>query len=182
MQGMMTQILGLQHQMEGVDYTAANFVHADMSPNDLKRRMSQRGESPMVYFLEAMANALRQQQSQSQIATNPADATISDEELLLGLLQAVVLEQPSPVVKRYMALQFDDMGTQLKAFSGGLGRLIIEDRNKAALEVLDQYLNKGHARIGIFYGAAHLPDMEKRLLERGFVKQNVNWVEAWFLR
>jgi hypothetical protein len=178
----MTTILGLQHQMEGVDYTPDNFIHADMSPADLKQRMAQRGESPMVYFLETMANALREQQKpQKKVYKNPAD-TISDEELLLGLLQGFLLEKPSPVVKRYMASQFEDMDTQMKAFSGGMGRLIIDDRNKAAFKVLDEQLAKGEKGIAVFYGAAHLPDMEKRLLKRGFKKEGVVWVEAWLLR
>jgi len=183
MQGMMTKMLGLQHQTDGIDYSAPNFVHADMSPAELKARMQQRGESPMVYFLEVMANSLRQQQKPQKGGgyQNPED-TITDEELLMALVQGFLLEQPSPILKRYLALQFDDLETQMKAFSGGLGRLIITDRNKACFKVLDEQLAAGKTQIGIFYGAGHLPDMEKRLLKRGFEREGVVWVEAWLLR
>ncbi|MCH8059070.1 MAG: hypothetical protein IIA11_01290 [Proteobacteria bacterium] len=37
-------------------------------------------------------------------------------------------------------------------------------------------------RIGIFYGVAHMPDLEERLVnELGLVRQEVLWIDAWKL-
>ena len=36
--------------------------------------------------------------------------------------------------------------------------------------------------LAIFYGAAHFPDMEKRMIEKmGFERKGVRWVTAWEL-
>ena len=80
-----------------------------------------------------------------------------------------------------MATQFDteDPETGLGAT---INTILIADRNKAALQVLQKELVKGHKRIGIFYGAAHMPDFEKRLrLEYGFKQKSHLWVTAWDL-
>jgi len=50
-----------------------------------------------------------------------------------------------------------------------LQQLILEDRNEFAMNELAKVLRREkHQRIAIFYGAAHLPDMEKRLLRMGY--------------
>ena len=182
-QGMMSKVLGLQHQLEGVDYDAKNFVHADMSPDQLKEKMAERGDSPMILFLEHMVQGMRQQNLQKNKPKfrNPDD-DISDEEMLLGVMQGLLTGKGSPVVRRYMALQMGDLETQMKAFGGNLGKLIIDDRNQACFEVLDKQVANGKKHIGVFYGAAHLPDMEQRLLKRGFKKSGQVWLEAWELR
>ena len=54
---------------------------------------------------------------------------------------------------------------------------------KRALEVLEEQLKAGKRRIGIFYGAGHLPGMERRLIaDFGLKRSNVHWIEAWNLR
>lgn len=187
-QGLMTQVLGLKHQLGSVDYTPENFIHADMSPADLKAKMDERGDSPMVLAMEAFVNALRQQNLRMQNVEagdqgfqRPKEI-VTDQELFMGLLQAFLTGEGSPVLKRYMALQMEDMESQVDMFSGGLGKLILDDRNAACFEVLEDQLDNGVKRIGIFYGAAHLPDMEERLLELGFKKTKSVWLPAWNLR
>ena len=56
---------------------------------------------------------------------------------------------------------------------------IIGDRNAKCLEVMDTELGKGRKKLAIFYGAAHFPDMEKRLLEKGFKMTKQEWATAW---
>ena len=57
------------------------------------------------------------------------------------------------------------------------------DRNKACLEVLKQQLKAGKKNIAIFYGAAHMPDFDKRLKEELGVKRTTNeWIDAWSLK
>ena len=40
-------------------------------------------------------------------------------------------------------------------------------------------LPAGTRSVAIFYGAAHLSDLEKRLVERGYVRAGGRWVTAW---
>jgi hypothetical protein len=50
-----------------------------------------------------------------------------------------------------------------------LQQLILEDRNEFAMNEIAKVLRReNHQRIAIFYGAAHLPDMEKRLVRMGY--------------
>ena len=45
LQNGMKDMLDLEHQLEHVDYTKKNMVHADMSPDDFSKSMNDRGES-----------------------------------------------------------------------------------------------------------------------------------------
>jgi Fe2+ transport system protein FeoA len=57
--------------------------------------------------------------------------------------------------------------------------VLIADRNAAAVRVLERELGKKHKKLAIFYGAAHLPEMEKRLLRLGFTRGAQAWLTAW---
>jgi len=63
-----------------------------------------------------------------------------------------------------------------------LNQLIVTDRNMAALQVLQKEIVKGKKKIAIFYGAAHMPDFEKRLGDQfGLEKTQQAWLDAWDL-
>ena len=51
--------LRLEHQLEVVDYGKANFIHADLSPEGLRRAMKERGDDEMTVFLGVVADFLR---------------------------------------------------------------------------------------------------------------------------
>ena len=70
---------------------------------------------------------------------------------------------------------------------GSLGptitRILVADRNQAALKVFQKELAQGKKKIGILYGAAHMPDFEKRLREDfGLKRAGEQWLTAWDLR
>jgi hypothetical protein len=81
-----------------------------------------------------------------------------------------------------MAEQFENMESQMLMFDGPGGSTIITERNKKAFEVLDKQLKAGKKKIAVFYGAGHLPDMEKRLLADFSLKRDSEqWLTAWTL-
>ena len=48
--------------------------------------------------------------------------------------------------------------------------------------MLDKQLTAGKKRIAVFYGAGHLPDMERRLIaDYGFQRNGETWLTAWQL-
>ena len=56
-------------------------------------------------------------------------------------------------------------------------------RNERAVEVLREQLDSGARRVGIFFGVAHMPDLEDRLLDDiGLVYEKTTWIDAWQLR
>ncbi len=169
MQQTMKSMLELSYQLEEVDYTKKNFVHADMSPDEFASVMEQRGESFYQMLWRAMGAAMAKQS---------ASGNSSDAELLFALFA----KNRSLRLKRVMSTQFSDLEASMKAIEGENGSTIIGQRNKKCLDVLEREIDKGTKRIGIFYGAGHFPDMEKRLAERFGLypdQKSVRWLTAW---
>ncbi len=169
-QNMMTKMLELEYQLDGVDYQSENFVHADMSPAEFSKSMKDRGESFFGMFLRAMGYAMTQPSSSSGA---------SDAELLMALFN----KNRALALKRIMAGQFQDMGGVLAILDGPDGSTLITERNKVALAVLKTQLAAGMKKVAIFYGAGHMPDMAKRL-EDDFrmERKGTRWLRAWDLR
>jgi hypothetical protein len=168
----MKNMLSLQFQLDCIDYTKKNFVHADMTPEEFSESMDRRGESMMQMFLRMFGQSIAMQ---SRDPERNADA-----QLLSALFAKP--EVRSLRLKRVMAEQFEDMETATAVLDGPEGSTIVTERNKAALNILKQQLEAGHARIAIFYGAAHLPDMEKRLATDFQLKRSeTKWLTAWDL-
>jgi hypothetical protein len=68
------------------------------------------------------------------------------------------------------------------SFGGEQGSAIISERNKKALAVLKKQLAGGKTNIGVFYGAGHLNDMDKRLrADFDFKPVSITWLNAWDL-
>jgi len=166
----MKNVLGLSYQLQEIDYTPKHFVHADMSPEEFKQSMDDRGESFLSMFLKMWAAGMAQQAS---------GGGIND----LQLLGALFSSNRQGALKSLMAEQFTDMEGMMVALEGKEGSTLVADRNKKALQVLTTSLkNPKNKRIAIFYGAAHMPDFHERLV-REFNMQpvEVNWVDAWDL-
>lgn len=168
----MSTILELSHQLNCVDYTKANFVHADMSPDEFSRAMAERGESFFQLFLRLMGTGIAQQ------AAGAGGA--SDAALLLALFSP----DRATRLKTIMAEQFESLEGHMAALDGPEGSTIITERNKRCFAVLDKQLAEGkNKRIAIFYGAGHLSDMERRLTtDCGFQRSGETWLTAWHLQ
>lgn len=57
--------------------------------------------------------------------------------------------------------------------------MLVTERNKVVMEKLAVALAQGRRNIGIFYGAGHMPDLEKRLLAEGFRRTGMDYLTAW---
>ncbi|HEX3655893.1 MAG TPA: hypothetical protein VHV55_08810 [Pirellulales bacterium] len=164
----LTGILDLDFQLDRIDYHKPNFVHADMSPDEFKKSMEQRNESLLTMFFRMMGYSISQQ------GKHP------EQSLDAALLSVLFDPDPSLALKRIMAQQFEDLEGSIGAIEGPDGSTIISERNKVALAVLAKQLAAGKQRLGIFYGAGHLPDMEKRLeKDFGLKRQSTTWITAW---
>ncbi|MHB0956014.1 MAG: TraB/GumN family protein [Pirellulaceae bacterium] len=170
LQNIMKNVLKLEFQLDGIDYSRPNLVHADMSPQEFSKSMKDRGESFLTMFFRVMADSMA---VQAKRGDSQAGAEID-------LLVALVAKDRSYRLKRIMAEQFETMEEQMSSLSGPKGSTLITERNKRALEVLRAQLASGKQRIAIFYGAGHLSDMERRLdADFGLQKANQHWLIAW---
>ncbi|MFH1922405.1 MAG: hypothetical protein ABIP48_21290 [Planctomycetota bacterium] len=179
LQGMTESMLELESQTAYINYTRENFVHADMSPDDMAQAMRERGDDGLTVFLSATADALREQnlrelERERNPKPQPEAKSPDPLALLFDANRAVKL-------KRMLAEQFEALGTN--SLGDTLNTLLIEDRNKAAMRVFQTELAKGRKRIAIFYGAGHMADFEKRLLsDFGLRRDRVEWMAAWNLK
>ncbi|MCR9292232.1 MAG: TraB/GumN family protein [bacterium] len=176
MQDGIKNMLGLESQLEQIDYTKSHLVRADMSPNQIAEKMAERGDTAITLVLDTLADVMRQQNLAS---SNPQanNLLLSGDELTLADMIGNPLK-----MKRLLAQQFATTGSLDMAMGESLNQLLIVDRNAEALRGLQKQIVAGKKKIGIFYGAAHLPDMETRLMQDfGFVRSEVAWLPAWDL-
>lgn len=167
----LTSVLGLEFQLEQIDYAAKNFVHADLSPGEFDEAMERRGESWWTMFGKLMRESMHQKNAASQ------EVSVGD------LFGAIFGNDRELRLRRIMAVQFTDMEVLTAAFSGEEGSTIITDRNAAAIDVMQRQIAKGKRKIAIFYGAAHMPDFDERLRKDfGLEPNKTDWLEAWDLR
>jgi hypothetical protein len=165
----MKDMLGLEHQLEIVDYTVDNFVHADMTPEEFAEDMQKRDDGFLHMFGRVMGQALVQQ----------SRAKGSHETKMLA---AMMSKDREVRLKQVFADQIKDMDAQMRAIEGSKGSTIISQRNAKAFKVLRRELDNGKTKLGVFYGAGHLADMHRRLVDEfGMKLDSVEWVDAWDL-
>lgn len=173
-QHLMKDVLNLSFQLDVIDYTKPNFVHADLDKEAFEKLQQERGETFEMLFMKQLLQAFNNPPPE-QAAGQDADQTI---EQLTGLLTRPDMDHQ---IKLLVARQFDEMEKSGKGFDALGGTVILGDRNKAALKVLADTLAQGKKRISIFYGAAHMPDLAEHLRAMGFTPVSCTWNTAWDL-
>ena len=165
-------MLSLDDQILLIDYEQDNFVHADMSWDQMMESMEKRQESFLNMFFRMMGQGIAQESTKKPGA--------GDGDLLAGLLFS---KNPALTWKRIMAAQFEDSDQAMKWLEGPDGSTLISERNKVALEVLAEQISAGKKKIAVFYGAGHLPDMERRLKDDFKLQPGgePRWLKAWDL-
>lgn len=170
MQKGMKMFLDLDYQLDGIDYTKKNFVHADLTAEEFARMQEERGESIMGLMVKQMVREMLKDEGERQ-------ATQLDG---LQILAALSSEDSARQLKLVLAKQFENMDEMVKGMEGPKGSVLLTERNKAAIKVLKDEITAGKKNLGLFYGAAHLKDLEKRLVEdMGFKRTKIEYLVAW---
>lgn len=177
-QQMMKKALALEHQLEIVDYEKENFVHADLSFGAMIEAAKKRGENKVTFGMGIMRDVIISMNKMQQQQGQAVEGTEVPEIDIVGLVLGDTGEGKK--LKRFFAKSIDPK-------KSGLGQTIenslINDRNSACVDVLKEQLSAGKKKISIFYGAAHMPDFEKRLLtEFGMERGETKWLTAWDMK
>ena len=102
----------------------------------------------------------------------------SDFDLITALFAS---DRPRRL-KIVLAKQLSEMESLMVSFGGEEGSTIITERNKKALACSRSKWPTGKKHIGIFYGAGHLSDMDKRLRKDFHLQpESITWLTAWDL-
>lgn len=163
----------LAFQLDVIDYQAPNFVHADMTPAEFEQSMAERGETLLSLMLNMMMAGMEMQQDM-------IDSGKAAEFAGIDLVKAFRSGEGRHTLRIAFASQLEEL--EKLAAGGGKegGSTLLEGRNEKCLHVLQREMAAGRNKIGIYYGAAHLPHMERRLVgDLGFCKVGHEWLVAW---
>lgn len=169
----MARFLNVGFQLDEIDYTQPNFLHADLTPGQLDALMASKKENFFTMFLKlAMAQIAQQNAS--------PDEPLSSFNML-SLLSAMNSDNQNAALKFLFAQEIGRSGGVIVGEELEQQLTILGDRNKAALRVLGEALqNPDFRRISIFYGAAHMPGIEREITATmGFSRTGLRWNSAW---
>ena len=167
LQSGMKDVLGLEYQLERVDYLPENFRHADMNPEEFAEDFEKRGDSPVKMFARMIGAGLA------------ASGGGGDGAILMAMLTG----NRGPGLKKAMAKQLIRMEAVTAGIDDANGdNTLIKGRNEKAFRILRDALNEGDETIAVFYGAGHLQDMAEKLEEDfGMKPVSTTWLDAWDL-
>lgn len=151
LQRFMRDELKLSFQLEEIDYSRPNFVHADLDAETFEAMQEQKGESLMSLMLAEMIRQMAGDQ--------PTGPQIG----VLDLIAALQSPDRARSLKYLLGRQFGQIDELAAGFGDPDNTVIIGERNKAALRTLQQRIDAGDKKLAIFYGAAHLKSMEHTL-------------------
>lgn len=167
------KLLQVSLQLEEVDYSPNNFVHADASFDELIAEGERRGETLFSFLLKVISDIFRAQEALQNVPFQPknqADAL------------AVYF---NPQRRREFLAQSLAFFSEKSGLPGleALEPYILDFRNARVLEVLKEQLKRRKKKsYAIFYGAAHMPDLEKRIIaELHAERLDTEWIPAWKL-
>jgi APA family basic amino acid/polyamine antiporter len=173
LQRSMKDLLALTFQLDELDYTRPNFVHADIAPDRLAEALKAQAGGIMASLLQwSLVDMAKWQYDDG----TPRLGT-------LDLLWALTKPDRPRALKKFLArelVESDAMLTDLGG-EGAAGAVLIAERNQVVVDVVKRQLQQGRKRLGIFYGAGHMQDMEQRLGKLGFRRLSVKWLKAWDL-
>ena len=186
MQRNLCRALSLVFQLDSIDYLQKNFVHADLTPQEFGRIMKERGETVWTMAMQTMT-------AQLSVFEKGIGEHLTGE----ALIDAFRSGNSSSRLKILLAREFvkmDSLFEELDSFDpkkekGGEGddaerpgSMIVGERNKAAIGILEREIAAGKKRHALFYGAGHMPDLEARLHALGFKQKWKKWLTAWEIR
>jgi hypothetical protein len=170
MQNGMKSLLALEFQLDGIDYSPTNFVHADMDAEMFSRLQKDKGESIFGLILRAAL----EEQNQRSASQNPWEG--------MQVLLALMSKDSAHKLKFIFAGQLEQTESMMSGLDqgpDGQGSVLLSGRNQVAMDVLAEQIGKGKRNLAIFYGAGHMPDLAKRLTQSGFKKSAEQWIVAW---
>jgi len=169
------QGLNLAFQLEAIDYTPANFIHADLTPEKFARLFRERGESFLgIFFKVLRAQLAARSEGMGQHLTGAAIIEAFRSEDSSKRLKYILAQEMKHIEGMFAGIESEEKER------GQDGSLLLGERNKAAIEVLEREMKRGRKKLAIFYGAAHMTDFELRLVQDlGFKKVRHNWLAAW---
>lgn len=163
LQHSLANALELVNQTDGIDYSAPNFKHGDANVDDFLARLTTGGDIPNFFFDSAFQSLCSSDSGQTE-----------------GWALAYLLAKDKRLVlRRFFA---DELAkTEIAAQPNERETALIHFRNKIAINVAKKELEAGKTKIAVFYGAAHLDDLARRVEAtlKNPRRLEPRWLTAW---
>ena len=177
----MAKSLGLTYQLMEIDYNQEHFYNSDLSLGEF-----------MEYFQPGNENSLITGDPQKDREAKQFMAMMAGTSIVANAMQGILqFFGKSPkfqgVAKLVLIETLGQLGNEmsnpknLPEEVSGLMRMIITKRNRVVLQDLKTFLReKEMDSISIFYGAAHMMDLEKKIIQNHGYKPNGNqWMTCF---
>jgi hypothetical protein len=162
--------LDLSFQLGAIDYTGKNMVHADATQEEFALMEQENGENVLTLFVSAM---------QAQLSADNQNAM---RELdTFALIRILMSPDSAKEFKKALAKTFDQMESMTAAMERPKGSAVLSGRNEIVIKKIREVLaNRKQRRIAVFYGGAHMPGIELRLIKDLNAKAaGEEWLAAW---
>lgn len=177
----MAKALGLEFQLDAIDYQRPDWRNSDMSVGQLQRALTggEAGGSPEADQLFGMLSG---QGLGAQVAGLLLRLVGSNPQMS-AMARLMVIETTSSA-ELMMAGAKDaaepDRGAGPMAGLGRMMKVLIHDRNDVVFRDLREVMDHEPEikSVALFYGAGHLPDFETRLEELGYIAGEEQWLTA----
>jgi len=190
MQLSLARSMGLVFQLEAIRYDRAHFRNSDLSSEALLTRLK---GGPLKAGRPGKNGSEGKSEKDDQRSKELMEALSGNSFVLNFLGKALSFLGKDPKFRALMKLAIvETLGaiegdvTRLAQSSGPdmekFMRVLLEDRNTIVFRDLRKVLKGKNPpkSIVVFYGAAHMPDLEKRLVEKlGFQPKRDDWLVAF---
>lgn len=188
----LAEALGLRFQLDGIDYTRPHFRNSDMTVDQIQSVLFGEPGDEHDDANNAEPRNSGEGDAQRSGAASAADGlfrTLSGESFLAKvsgfLLKIIGASESGRAVTKLALVEMLTMADELLASQPGeLGKLmkvLVHDRNTVVIEDISEIRagEPGTRSVGVFYGAGHFPDMERRLSEEfGYSCRGEIWLPA----
>ena len=175
LQKAMGNFLRLSFQLEQIDYSPRNFTHADLTPSQLKMAMEVKDQNLFSTFITLAA--AHSPNGGSADASKGLDNSLD----FMSLLNALTSGNHINSLKYLFGEELGkaDGFRMTEEFENEIP--ILGERNRAVINKLVEVISdSANQRIAIFYGAAHMPGIERSITEElGFQLESQRWLSAW---
>jgi len=172
LQAELAKALGLEFQLDGIDYDRPSFRCSDMSMDQIGRALEAEGLDMTPLEGSLAASSL------------PGRITV----FILRIVRTLDIFFDGMIADALKVMLIELLGDEafleqsLRQFGEGFARVLIEQRNQVVVDDLKVIVeNEPNVRtLAIFYGAAHMPDMAERLIEQlGYRPEGERWFTAF---
>lgn len=171
LQAQLASALGLEFQLEAIDYGQPNWRCSDMTIVQLEKAMQEKGVD-FAPFSGALAGTSLPAKFVGFILKGVQAVDIFMDGAISDTLKVLLIEMFSDETMLKQGLQ---------QFGAGFEDVIVGQRNQIVIDQLKsiRQLEPEIESVGIFYGAAHMSDMADRLKDQlGYEASEQTWVTA----